>query len=93
MAARSGAGLARAGSATEDLRPVALAPGMTANPGHCPDEARGKRVVVQLRMGGVHGRELVSAVTPAGWAADDRGACRWTLTGDAADIVGYQVLR
>lgn len=63
------------------------------NPGHCPPEARGKRVIVLLVNGKVCGDEPVSSVTPPGWSADDKGACRWTITGFGWDIANYFVLR
>ena len=55
---------------------------MRPNPGHLPDDAAGKRVRVTLRNGS----------RPTGdWAADGRGACRWSLPGRPHDIVAYEV--
>lgn len=55
---------------------------MRPNPGHCPDEAIGRRVRVALRNGS----------RPAdAWAADGRGGCRWSLTGSPFDVVEYEV--
>jgi hypothetical protein len=51
---------------------------MRPNPGHCPDEARGRRVIVQLANGTICGTEPVTTVSPLGWAADGKGGCRWT---------------
>lgn len=62
------------------------------NPGYCPTGAAGKRVIVKLRNGRVCGREPVGNALPAGWAADGRQGCRWSLTGDPFDIVAYEVL-
>lgn len=67
--------------------------GMKPNPGYCPPEAIGKRVVVELRNGRVCGREPVTTVTPAGWAADGQHGCRWTLTRNSWDIAFYEVLK
>ena len=64
-------------------------PGMRMNHGYVPAEAVGKRVVVELRNGRICGREPVTTVTPAGWAAD---TSRWSLTGEPFDIIGYEVL-
>ena len=49
------------------------------NPGHCPREAKGKRVVVRLNNGNVCGEESVTPVTPPGWAADGKLGCDWTI--------------
>ena len=67
-------------------------PGMKMNHGYIPAEARGKRVIVELRSGRVCGREQVSPTAPLGWAADGKDGCRWSLTGDDWDIVGYEVI-
>lgn len=75
------------------LDPIELAPGMLPNPGFCPQSMRDKRVVVQLANGRICGREQVTSTTPTGWAADGRQGCRWTLTGDPFDIVGWQVAK
>lgn len=56
---------------------------MRENPGKCPREAAGKRVRVELRNG------MRPAET---WAADGKTGCRWTLTGDAFDIVRWEVI-
>jgi hypothetical protein len=64
---------------------------MTPNPGYCPDEARGKRVRVLLENGTL-GAEDPGSTTPNGWAADGRGACRWTRTGFAFEIAKYEVI-
>lgn len=65
---------------------------MKPNPGHCPDEAIGKRVIVRLVEGSVCGRDPVSPITPKGWAADGRHGCRWTITGHPFDIAEYEVI-
>lgn len=62
------------------------------NPGRLPDEAKGKRVVVMLANGSVCGETPVSKETKAGWAADGKGGCRWSLTNDPFDIHWYRVL-
>ncbi|MXP24850.1 hypothetical protein GRI39_02155 [Altererythrobacter indicus] len=65
---------------------------MNQNPGHLPPECNtddGKiiRVHVQLINGyRTKGKE------PAGWAANGRGGCRWSLTGNAHDIEFYEVI-
>ncbi len=65
---------------------------VTPNPGHCPREAAGKRVVVRLANGDVCGREPASAATPAGWPADGRQGCRWSRLGLPHDIADYEVV-
>lgn len=65
---------------------------MKPNPGKCPPEAKDKRVIVRLANGNICGREQVTPVSPIGWAADGRQACRWTLTGHPFDIVEYEVV-
>lgn len=65
---------------------------MTPNPGHCPDDAIGKRVRVRLAHGGI-GAVDNSPITAPGWAAEGRGGCRWSLTGDRFDIAEYEVVR
>lgn len=57
-----------------------------------PERAAGKRVVVELRDGSIQGEKPVTPVSPAGWAADGRNGCRWTLTGSRADIMRYRIL-
>ena len=56
---------------------------MKRNPGHLPHEAEGKRV----RVGLANGHRPSEP-----WAADGRGACRWTLTGSPFDIEFYEVV-
>ncbi len=56
---------------------------MTPNPGFCPPEATGKRVRVRLANGDRPRSD---------WAADGRGGCRWSLTGDAHDIAAFEVV-
>ena len=53
----------------------------TANPGHCPPEALGKRVNVRLRNGRVC----------EGWMADGKGGCPWSMPGNDHDIVAYEL--
>lgn len=65
---------------------------MNPNPGHCPEDAIGKRVIVRLADGSVCGRDPVSSTSPRGWAADGRNGCRWTLTGQPSDIAEYEVI-
>lgn len=55
---------------------------MKRNPGLLPTEAVGKRVRVRLRNGNVG----------ENWAADGRSGCRWSLTGNAFDIVEFEVI-
>lgn len=69
---------------------IELLPGMKPNPGYCPDEAKGKRVRVQLRQGGIV--RDVEGPFPPGWAADGKNGCRWSKRGGAFDIVGFQVI-
>jgi hypothetical protein len=59
------------------------------NPGHCPQEATGKRVRVRLCDGSIP-KDVDGA--PKGWAADGRGGCRWSLTGHPFDIKEYEVI-
>jgi hypothetical protein len=62
---------------------------MKRNPGHCPSEAVGQRVAVQLRNGSIRGRD-----GELGWPADGKGGCRWAIHGwDQFDIIGFQVVR
>lgn len=68
-----------------------LRPGFRRNLGHLPDAAAGKRVEVVLATG-AYGRCDGGSTAPPGWAADGRGACRWTLTGSPFDIDQYRVL-
>lgn len=56
---------------------------MKPNPGHCPPEAIGKRVVVRLANG----------QRPGSWPAHGTGACRWTKTGSPFDIADYEIVR
>ena len=56
---------------------------MRANTCYCPPVAEGKRVDVLLRCG----------VIARDWPADGKGACRWTLSGQAHDIVEFEVLK
>lgn len=62
---------------------------MKPNPGHCPEEAEGKRVRVRLADGSM--ATDVPGAAP-GWSADGRGGCRWTLTGSPFDIAEYEVI-
>lgn len=55
---------------------------MKLNPGHCPREAKGKRVRVIL----ANGREVAGS-----WPADGSGGCRWSITGFDFDIAEYEV--
>lgn len=64
---------------------------MIANPGALPPEAQGRRVRVRLRNGAL-GRTDDNPMSPAGWAADGKGGCRWSLTGGPFDIVAYEVI-
>ncbi|MCC7097295.1 MAG: hypothetical protein IT472_08960 [Thermomonas sp.] len=62
---------------------------MKPNPGHLPDDAIGKRVIVGLRNGSVCGRVPVTATAPLGW---DAKQARWSLTGQPHDIAQYEVI-
>ena len=77
---------------SDDERPP---PGWHRNHGEgCPKEAEGKRVAVILRNGhepDIHANGVAS-VHPHGWAADDKGGCRWSLRGLPHDIRFYRVL-
>ncbi len=68
-----------------------LRPGFRRNPGRCPDEAVGKRVLV-AQMTGELGRADDNPMSPAGWAADGRGGCAWTLDGSPWNIDQYRVI-
>jgi hypothetical protein len=61
------------------------------NPGHCPEEAVGKRVRVKLANGRI-GKTDDNPMTPDGWAADGKGGCNWRITGSPFDIANYVVL-
>lgn len=54
------------------------APKWKPNPGECPRDAKGKRVVVKLNNGDVCGEDPVTTVTAAGWAADGKHGANWT---------------
>jgi len=69
-----------------------LAPGFRPNRGSCPDEARGKRVIVQLRNGRIAGEKPVRDDLPPGWAADGKNGCRWSLRDNPFDIVGWRLV-
>lgn len=62
---------------------------MKPNPGHCPEEATGKRVRVRLADGTL-ARDVPGSAP--GWAADGRGGCRWERTGSPFDIAEYEVI-
>ncbi len=62
---------------------------MKPNPGHCPEEAIGKRVRVRFADGSI-AKDVPGA--PPGWAADGRNGCRWTLTSHPLDIAEYEVI-
>lgn len=60
-------------------------PGWKPNPGHCPEEAAGKRVFVVL----YRDRETMeqpkyddqwNPMSKPGWAADGKDGCRWGLS-------------
>lgn len=62
------------------------------NRGRCPEEAKGKRVAVRLANGNECDPSPVTTTSPPGWAADDKGGCRWTITGHPYDIKEYRIL-
>lgn len=64
---------------------------MKPNPGHLPPEAIGKRVRVLL-ANGEPGRTDNNPMSPAGWAAEGRGGCRWSIEGNPFDIAEYEVI-
>jgi hypothetical protein len=60
---------------------------MRTNHGKMPADAKGKRVHVVLRGGyATRGRE------PAGWAADGKGGCDWTLSQSPFSIVEWEIV-
>jgi hypothetical protein len=63
--------------------------GFRPNPGYQPDETIGKRVVVRMASGNVHGERPVNSDSKLGWAAD---TTRWTLTGLPFDVKEYRIL-
>lgn len=63
-------------------RHVATWPRYRRNPGHCPPEAEGKRVLVRLANGSYPGES---------WPADGKGGCRWSLTGAPHDIEAWAI--
>jgi hypothetical protein len=65
--------------------------GMRPNPGYLPVEAIGKRVRVRLAHGGL-GATDANPMSPPGWAADGKGACRWSITGQPHDIREFEVI-
>lgn len=62
---------------------------MTPNPGHCPEEAVGKRVRVRLADGSL-AKDIAGA--PRGWAADGRNGCTWAIRKFPFDIAEYEVI-
>jgi hypothetical protein len=62
------------------------------NHGRMPGLAAGKRIVVELRNGSICGEQPVGSGSPAGWPADGKGGCRWSLEGSDFDIVRYRIL-
>lgn len=62
---------------------------MTPNPGHCPEEAIGKRVRVRLADGEI-AKDVPGA--PPGWAADGRNGCTWLRRQFPFDIAEYEVI-
>lgn len=64
---------------------------MKPNPGRLPEEARGKRIRARLAHGGI-GACDDNPMSPPGWAADGKGACRWSITGSPFDIKEYEVI-
>ena len=61
---------------------------MRPNPGHCPVDARGKRVRVRLANGEI-GRADPHPMSPPGWAAD---TCSWRRDAHPFSIVEYEVI-
>lgn len=57
------------------------------NTGKCPPSAKGKRVHVRL-----NGGYTTVGNEPAGWAADERGACDWSLSQHSHAIAEYEVI-
>lgn len=53
---------------------------MKPNPGKCPPEARGRRVIVKLASG---------KLAKGDWAAD---TTRWTITGSPFDVANWKIL-
>jgi len=68
------------------------APRMKRNPGYCPEEAKGKRVRVQL-ANGIRPKDNDGPGMQPGWAADGKGGCRWSRTGSPHDIEFYAVVK
>lgn len=66
--------------------------GWIPNPGKLPKAAAGKRVRVILERGKATMTEAESDDNPTGWAADGKGACRWSITGHPFDIAFYKVI-
>jgi hypothetical protein len=62
---------------------------MRTNGGHCPADAKGKRIRGILRSGLKFGFEPVSNAAPAGWSADMQN---WRLTGSDFDIAEFEVI-
>lgn len=60
--------------------------------GEVPRGAKGKRVRVILLGTGEEPRYDDNPMSPMGWAADGKGGCRWTSTGDPFDITHYKIL-
>lgn len=53
---------------------------MPANLGKCPDDAKGKRVHVQLFNGYTTTTAPRSDMEPPGWPADGPRGCSWDLS-------------
>lgn len=64
---------------------------MKPNPGYLPTDAIGKRIRARMAHGGIGACDDNPMSSP-GWAADGKGACRWTRTGSPFDIDEYEVL-
>jgi hypothetical protein len=80
-------------SPRESTPPAASRPRWRENPGYLPDDAKGKRVAVQLRDGSTRGEVPYSDSVKAGWEAS---TVRWTLLDEGhpcrhVDVLRYRV--
>lgn len=70
---------------------------MKPNPGHCPEEARGRRVRVVLEKDRATMEQPKydshwNPMSKPGWAADGKGGCRWSRTRSPFDIAFFEVI-
>jgi hypothetical protein len=68
--------------------------GFKPNPGTCPEEAKGKRVLVELADGRQpRYADVDDPMAPPGWPADGKTGCCWRKRGLPFDIAFYKLIR